>query len=120
MLQSSLIRYQTEGSRTRIQCRFENETIRLTQALLGELFQTGVRTINDHAVNIFEEGELSLEATIREFRMVRDEGALAEAATCKEPSEGRQYPNPALCEVFNVGGDVVPPLGCTVATEGAA
>jgi hypothetical protein len=34
-----------------------------------------VRTVNEHLVNIFEEGELHREATIRKFRIVRQEGA---------------------------------------------
>ena len=72
---TSIILYQTEDGRTRIQCRFENETIWLTQALIAELFQKDVRTINEHLVNIFEEGELSREATIRKFRIVRLEGS---------------------------------------------
>ena len=72
--QSSFVLYRTEDGRTRIQCRFENETIWLTQALIAELFQKDVRTINEHLVNIFEEGELSREATIRKFRIVRREG----------------------------------------------
>jgi hypothetical protein len=73
--QSSIILYQTEDGRTRIQCRFEDDTIWLTQVLLAELFQKDVRTINEHLANIFEEGELSREATIRKFRIVRSEGA---------------------------------------------
>jgi hypothetical protein len=73
--QTSIILYQTEDGRTRIQCRFENETIWLTQALIAELFQKDVRTINEHLVNIFDEGELSREGTIRKFRIVRLEGA---------------------------------------------
>src|SRR5216684_7426518 len=73
--QSSIVLYQTEDGRTRIQCRFDQETIWLTQALLADLFQKDVRTINEHLVNIFEEGELSREATIRKFRIVRSEGA---------------------------------------------
>ena len=72
--QSELILYQTADGRTRIQCRFENETIWLTQALIAELFQKDVRTINEHLVNIFDEGELDREATIRKFRIVRSEG----------------------------------------------
>ena len=72
--QSEMILYQTEDGRTRIQCRFENESIWLTQALIAELFQKDVRTINEHLVNIFDEGELSREATIRKFRIVRSEG----------------------------------------------
>jgi len=72
--QSSIILYQTEDGRTRIQCRFEDKTIWLTQALIAELFQKDVRTINEHLVNIFDEGELAREATIRRFRIVRTEG----------------------------------------------
>lgn len=71
---SALVLYQTEDGRTRIECRFEGETLWLTQALLAELFQKDVRTINEHLVNIYEEGELDRAATIRKFRMVRTEG----------------------------------------------
>ena len=71
---SRLILYQTEDGRTRIQCRFEGETIWLTQALLAELFQKDVRTINEHIQNIYEEDELDRVATLRKFRMVRAEG----------------------------------------------
>jgi hypothetical protein len=71
----SLILYQTEDGRTRIQVRFEDGTIWLTQALIAALFQKDVRTINEHLVNIFDEGELTREATIRKFRMVRQEGS---------------------------------------------
>ena len=55
---SDLILYQTEDGRTRIQCRFEDDTIWLTQKLMAELFQKDVRTINEHLVNIFEDGRL--------------------------------------------------------------
>jgi hypothetical protein len=72
--QSSIILYQTEDGGTRIQCRFKDETVWLTQALMAELFQKDIRTINEHMVNIFEEGELSRDATIRKFRIVRLEG----------------------------------------------
>lgn len=69
-----LILYQTEDGRTRIECRFEGKTIWLTQALMADLFQKDVRTINEHLVNIYEEGELTREATIRSYRIVRTEG----------------------------------------------
>jgi hypothetical protein len=71
---SEIILYQTEDGRTRIQCRFENEMLWLSQALIAELFQNDVRTVNEHLVNIFEECELRREATIRKFRIVRQEG----------------------------------------------
>ncbi|MBI5723331.1 MAG: virulence RhuM family protein [Planctomycetes bacterium] len=72
--QSSIILYQTEDGRTRIQCRFENETLWLPQALIAELFQKDVRTINEHLVNIYDEGEISRDSTIRKLRIVRLEG----------------------------------------------
>lgn len=49
--QSEVILYQTEDGRTRIQCRFEGETIWLTQALIAALFQKDARTINEHLVS---------------------------------------------------------------------
>lgn len=72
---SSLVLYQTEDGRTRVQCRFEGETIWLTQALMAELFQVSVPTINEHLRGLFSEGEVDPTATIRNFRMVRTEGA---------------------------------------------
>jgi hypothetical protein len=72
--QSEIILYQTEDGRTRIQCRFDHDTLWLTQALIAELFEKDVRTINEHLVNIFDERELAREATIRKFRIVRTEG----------------------------------------------
>jgi hypothetical protein len=72
---TEMVLYQTEDGRTRIQCRFEDETIWLSQALIADLFQKDVRTVNEHLVNIFEEGELSREATVRKFRIVRSEGS---------------------------------------------
>ncbi|HNQ74540.1 MAG TPA: virulence RhuM family protein [Verrucomicrobiota bacterium] len=72
---SEIILYQTEDGQTRVQCRFADENVWMTQALMAELFQKDVRTINEHIRNIFEEGELSRESTIRKFRIVRPEGS---------------------------------------------
>jgi hypothetical protein len=51
-----LILYQTEDGRTRIECRFEGETLWLTQALMAELFQTTLQNISLHLQNVYEEG----------------------------------------------------------------
>ena len=72
--QSEIILYQTEDGRTRVQCRFENETVWLTQKLMAELFQIGVGTVNHHLKAIFSEGELAAGATIRRYRIVQIEG----------------------------------------------
>jgi len=43
-----IIVYQTEDGATRVECRFEKQTIWLSQALIGELFQVSVPTVNEH------------------------------------------------------------------------
>ncbi|MEA2413546.1 MAG: hypothetical protein QOI58_203 [Thermoanaerobaculia bacterium] len=73
--QTSIILYQTEDGRTRIQCRFENQTLWLTQVEISELFQTSVANINLHLKAIYAEGELMEEATIKSYLIVRNEGA---------------------------------------------
>lgn len=72
--QSEFLLYQTEDGKTRVECRFEEETIWLTQALMAELYQKDVRTINEHLKTIYADSELAEEATIRKFRIVRLEG----------------------------------------------
>ena len=71
---SEIILYQTDDGRTRLECRFQDESLWLTQALMAELFQVSVPTVNEHLKNILAEGELPAEATIRKFRIVRSEG----------------------------------------------
>jgi len=69
-----IVLYQTEDGSTRIECRFANKTIWLTQRLLGELYQIGVNTINHHIKEILADGELAAAATIRQYRIVQTEG----------------------------------------------
>ena len=71
---SEIILYQTEDGRTRIQCRFENETVWLTQKLMAELFGKDVRTINEHIQNVFAEGELVEDSVMRKFRIAATDG----------------------------------------------
>ena len=73
MPQSELILYQTEDGRTRIQCRFENKTIWLTQANMAVLFQTTPQNVTLHLKSIFEDGELKEEATCKDYLQVRKE-----------------------------------------------
>jgi hypothetical protein len=69
-----LILYQAEDGRTRIECRFDQGTVWLSQALMAELFQTSVQNVNAHILNILREKELDPEATIKDYLMVRREG----------------------------------------------
>ena len=72
--QSSIILYQTEDGRTRIQCQFEDETLWLTQAQMAELFQTTPQNVTLHLKAIFTEEELSEAATCKDYLQVRAEG----------------------------------------------
>jgi hypothetical protein len=74
-----IVLYQTEDGRTRVECRFADETLWLSQALIAELFQIAVPTVNEHLRNIYDEGELAEDPTIRKFRIVRREGSRAVA-----------------------------------------
>jgi len=64
---SQIILYQTESGQTKIEVRLQDETVWLTQKLMAELFQKDVRTINEHIKNIYKEGELVEEQTLRKF-----------------------------------------------------
>ncbi|MCB1721640.1 MAG: virulence RhuM family protein, partial [Alphaproteobacteria bacterium] len=72
--QSEILIYQTEDGETRIQTLLKDETVWLSQAQMAELFDKTTPTINEHIKNIFDEGELSEESTIRNFRIVQTEG----------------------------------------------
>ena len=66
--------YQNEKGDTKIDVYFEEDTIWMTQRSMAELYQVDVRTINEHIGNILNDGELDKIATIRNFRIVRQEG----------------------------------------------
>jgi len=69
-----LLLYQTEDGRTRIECRFEHETLWLTQAQMAELFQTTPQNITLPLKAIYAEGEQTEEATCKSYLQVRREG----------------------------------------------
>jgi len=69
-----IILYQTDDGQTRVECRFANETLWLSQALMAELFQTTPQNVTQHLRALHADGELSEEATCKEFLQVRQEG----------------------------------------------
>ena len=66
--QSELVLYQTEDGRTRIQRRFEADTVWMTQAQMAELFQTTPQNVTLHLKAIFAEGERQRVRTTYKFR----------------------------------------------------
>ncbi|MGC1721212.1 MAG: virulence RhuM family protein [Isosphaeraceae bacterium] len=71
--EGEILLYQTEDGRTRIECRFENETLWLTQALMADLFQTTPQNITLHIKSLYEEGEAVEAATCKDYLQVRQE-----------------------------------------------
>lgn len=71
---SDLILYTSDDGSTRIDLRVEGGTIWLTQAEIAELFQTTKPNISIHTKNIFDDGELTPEATVKESLTVQTEG----------------------------------------------
>ena len=68
------ILYASEDGELKIDVRLLDETVWLTQKQMAEMFQKNVSTINEHLKNIFDEGELDQNSTIRNFRIVQQEG----------------------------------------------
>jgi len=71
---SQLIIYQAEDGKIKIDVRFQDETVWLTQQLMAELFQTTKQNISLHIKNIFEEGELAEYSVVKEFLTTAADG----------------------------------------------
>lgn len=59
----------------RVELRYEDENVWLTQRMMAELYGVDVRTINEHIQKIYGDNELTESATIRNFRIVQIEGS---------------------------------------------
>ncbi len=71
---SEILIYQSSDNQTVVEVKFDNETVWLTQLQLVELFQSSKANISEHTKSIFQSGELVQDATVRNFRTVRQEG----------------------------------------------
>ncbi|MBQ9007895.1 MAG: virulence RhuM family protein [Clostridia bacterium] len=74
MDRGEVIVYQAKDGLTKVNVRFEGETVWLTQQQMADLFQTSRSNVVEHIHHIIDEGELTEEATCRNFRQVRQEG----------------------------------------------
>jgi hypothetical protein len=73
--QGEIVLYQPEKDNEQIRVLLEGETAWLSQAMIAELFQSTVPSINIHLKNIYDEGELDETATVTEYLIVRQEGS---------------------------------------------
>lgn len=72
--QGEIILYQPDETIS-LEVRLEDDTVWLTQQQIIDLFQSSKANISEHIKNIYDQGELLYEATVRNFRTVRKEGA---------------------------------------------
>ncbi|PVD52053.1 cell filamentation protein Fic [Terrimonas sp.] len=73
-MESEILIYQTEGGDTRIEVRLESEDVWLSQVQMAVLYQTTKQNISLHLKNIFKEGELAEELTVKDYLTVQLEG----------------------------------------------
>jgi hypothetical protein len=69
-----IVLYQNSEGNIKLDVRLEEETVWLTQAQMGALFQKDKRTISEHIGNIFQEGELQETSVVRKFRTTAADG----------------------------------------------
>jgi hypothetical protein len=75
-----IIIYQTDDGQSKITCQLIDETIWLSQAQIGELFDRSKKTISEHLQNIFLEGELAETSVVRNFRTTAADGKTYDVA----------------------------------------
>jgi len=68
------VMFASGDGKVRVECRFENETLWLSQAMICELFDKAKATISGHIKNIFEEGELLENSVVRFYRTTASDG----------------------------------------------
>ena len=73
-MNSEILIYENKQGTITIDVRLQEETVWLTQAQMAQLFGKDKRTISEHIGNIYKEGELDENSTVRKFRTVQQEG----------------------------------------------
>ena len=86
--------YQTDGGQLRLECRLEGDTLWLTLNQVAEVFGRDKSVISKHLKSIYEDGELSREATVAKYATVQVEGG---------PEVRRQIEYYNLEAIFAVG-----------------
>jgi len=72
--QNQIVIYKGEDGQSRLEVKFQGETVWLTQAQLVDLFQSSKANISEHIKNIFLEGELDKNSVVRKFRTTATDG----------------------------------------------
>ncbi|MEQ4925330.1 virulence RhuM family protein [Proteus hauseri] len=72
--QGEFVLFRSEDGQTRVECRFESDTLWLSQAEIANLYQVTPQAITQHVKAVYEEGELVQNSTCKSFLQVRQEG----------------------------------------------
>ncbi|WP_407456986.1 virulence RhuM family protein [Fibrobacter sp.] len=72
---NSFLLYQDKDGETNVSVRFAEEDVWVTQVQLAEIYDTTRQNIGQHIENIYKDGELPREATIKKFFIVQQEGS---------------------------------------------
>ncbi len=73
---SNFLLYQSDDGKLRIEVRLQDETVWLTQNAMMELFESSKSNISEHIKHVFEEGELTEKAVVRNFRTTASDGKM--------------------------------------------
>lgn len=71
---NSIIIFQDDNGLIKVNVRFTDEDVWLTQGQLAEIYDTTQGNISMHVSNIYKEGELDQNQTYKKFLLVRKEG----------------------------------------------
>lgn len=71
---NKIIIYTSDDGQVKIEVRLEDENVWLTQNAMAELFETTKQNVSLHIKNVFEEGELKENSTVKESLTVQNEG----------------------------------------------
>jgi len=73
-INNQIIIYETEDGKARVEVRFEDENVWLSQKLIAQLFESSIDNVSLHLKNIFAEGELDPKSVIEEYSITAADG----------------------------------------------
>ena len=77
---AEFLMFTADSRQDRLEVRFQDETVWLTQKMMAELFQCSTDNISLHLKNIFKDGELEEKSVTEEFSVTADDGGLVQQA----------------------------------------
>lgn len=73
-MSENIILFKTDDGQIKLDVKFKDETVWLTQAQMVELYQSSKANVSEHIKHIFADGELSENSVVRKFRTTAADG----------------------------------------------